>query len=96
MHVFEPTGNGRVNAGVWNSPVNLFQRPRQEQPCPGTRTIHLRLSRSIIWGDGNRHVAVASARRTSWLSLTADDTHDKERLALVSSFHDTVLYSLLS
>lgn len=61
MHVFEPTGNGRVNA-VWDSPVNLFQHIRHEQPCPGTSTIHLRLSRSVIWGDGNRHVAVGSAK----------------------------------
>lgn len=34
--MFEPTGNGRVNV-VWNSPVNLFQRLRQPQPCPRDR-----------------------------------------------------------
>lgn len=60
-HVFEPTGNGRVNV-VWNSPVNLFQRLRQLQPRPGQGTTRLRLKRSAIGNDRNRHVAAACAK----------------------------------
>lgn len=63
--VFEPTGNGRVNV-VWNSPVDLFQRLRQLQPCPRTGKIRLRLSRSAIGNDRNRHVAIACTKCTSW------------------------------
>ena len=94
-HVFEPTGNGRVNV-VWNSPVNLFQHLRQLQPCPGLGTIHPRLSRSVIGNDRNRHVAGACARRSSWPTLRTDDTRDTQRLALASPFHDTVLDAMLS
>lgn len=82
-HVFEPTGNGRVNV-VWNSPVNLFQRLRQLQPCPGPGTIRLRLKRSAIGSNRNRHVAAACARRPSWPRRSADDTRDTKRLALAS------------